>query len=133
MQPLAAVKGLLHDQHSTCTISTHLRAMHALSRTHAQVGEEAKKLFNEAQAMLKEFIEQKHVTLNAIVGIYPANAVGDDIEVYADEARGEPVATFYGLRQQSEKEDKADPCAPVATLPHSHSAQTCIYSVNRLH
>lgn len=80
-----------------------------------QVGEEAKKLFDEAQVMLQEFIEKKHVTLNGMIGIYPANAVGDDIEVYADESRGEPAATFYGLRQQSEKDDKADPYA--STLP----------------
>lgn len=64
--------------------------------------------------MLKEFIAQKHVTLNGIVGIYPANAVGDDIEVYADEDRGTATHTFYGLRQQSEKDDKADPCAPAS-------------------
>lgn len=77
-----------------------------------QVGEEAKKLFEEAQTMLQEFIDQKHVTLNGIVGIYPANSIGDDIEVYADESRDTPTQTFYGLRQQSEKDDKADPYAP---------------------
>jgi 5-methyltetrahydrofolate--homocysteine methyltransferase len=74
-----------------------------------QVGEEAKKLFDEANVMLKDFIAQKHVTLNGIVGIYPANSVGDDIEVYADESRTTPTQTFYGLRQQAEKDDKADP------------------------
>lgn len=79
-----------------------------------QVGEEAKKLFAEAQTMLQEFIDQKHVTLNGIVGIYPANAVGDDIEVYEDESRDTPVQTFYGLRQQAEKDDKADPYATLA-------------------
>lgn len=83
------------------------------------MGEEAKKLFEEAQTMLQEFIDQKHVTLNGIVGIYPANAVGDDIEVYADETRDTPIQTFYGLRQQSEKDDKADPCAPLShRFPH---------------
>jgi len=45
------------------------------------VGPEAKKLFEEAQQMLSEFVQQKRVTLNGIVGFYPANSVGDDIEV----------------------------------------------------
>lgn len=45
------------------------------------VGPEAKKLFEEAQQMLREFVKDKRVTLNGIVGFYPANAVGDDIEV----------------------------------------------------
>lgn len=45
------------------------------------VGPEAKKLFEEAQQMLAEFVQQKRVTLNGIVGFYPANSVGDDIEV----------------------------------------------------
>lgn len=62
--------------------------------------------------MLQEFIREKHVTCNAIVGIYPANTVGDDIEVYEDESRTTVRCKFHGLRQQSEKEDKSDPCAP---------------------
>jgi 5-methyltetrahydrofolate--homocysteine methyltransferase len=42
--------------------------------------------------------------------IYPANSVGDDIEVYADETRGTPLCTFYGLRQQAEKDsESSDP------------------------
>jgi cobalamin-dependent methionine synthase I len=45
-----------------------------------QVGEEAKKLFAEAKEMLDDFIKEKPVQLHAIVGIYPASAVGDDIE-----------------------------------------------------
>ncbi|KXZ53639.1 METH3 protein [Gonium pectorale] len=70
----------------------------------ATVGAEAKKLFEEAQTMLKEFIANKSVKLNAIVGLYPANAVGDDIEVYTDESRAEVSARLAGLRQQAEKD-----------------------------
>lgn len=62
--------------------------------------------------MLQEFIREKHVTCNAMVGIYPANTVGDDIEVYEDESRATVRCKFHGLRQQSEKDDKSDPCAP---------------------
>jgi 5-methyltetrahydrofolate--homocysteine methyltransferase len=68
------------------------------------VGVEAQKLFDEAQAMLKRIIDEKIINLVGIVGLYPANSVGDDIEVYADEARAEIVGRFHGLRQQAEKE-----------------------------
>lgn len=53
------------------------------------VGSEARKLFEEAQEMLRDFVENKRVRLNGIVGFYPANSVGDDIEVYSDESRSE--------------------------------------------
>lgn len=53
------------------------------------VGSEAKKLFEEAQDMLRDFAQNKRVRLNGIAGFYPANSVGDDIEVYADESRSE--------------------------------------------
>ncbi|KAI3432427.1 hypothetical protein D9Q98_003981 [Chlorella vulgaris] len=68
------------------------------------VGGEAKKLFDEANEMLQDIIAGKKLRLCGIVGIFPANSVGDDIEVYADESRGEVVARFHGLRQQAEKE-----------------------------
>ena len=73
--------------------------------------------------MLKEFIAEKHVTLNAIVGIYPANAVGDDVEVYTDETRSEVRATLYGLRQQCEKDSKTEPCVPLYPLPRPCDAR----------
>ena len=55
------------------------------------VGAEAKKLFDDAQALLKRMVAEKWLTANAVVGFWPANAVGDDIELYADDdarARG---------------------------------------------
>lgn len=55
--------------------------------------------------MLNDFISRKRVRLNGIVGLFPANAVGDDIEVYTDDdGRSEVRARFHGLRQQAEKE-----------------------------
>ena len=51
------------------------------------VGGEATKLFADAQAMLKRIVAEKWLTASAVVGFWPANAVGDDIELYADEAR----------------------------------------------
>ena len=68
------------------------------------VGPEAKKLFDEANAMLQDFIKNKKLRGSAIVTIWPANSEGDDIRVYADESRKEPIGTFYGLRQQEQKE-----------------------------
>ena len=68
------------------------------------VGAEAKKLFEEAQRMLKSIKDNKRLKLNGIIGFYPANSVGDDIEVYADESRTTKTHTFHTLRQQAEKD-----------------------------
>ncbi|OEK04853.1 methionine synthase [Roseivirga misakiensis] len=67
------------------------------------IGEEAKKLYDDAQIMIKEIIDQDLLYANAVVGLYPANAVGDDIEVYADESRSQLLTTFHMLRQQGKK------------------------------
>jgi len=67
------------------------------------VGEEAKKVFADGQAMLKKIIEGRWLTANAVVGLYPAQRVGDDIVLYADESRQQQVMTWYGLRQQTVK------------------------------
>ncbi|PIK57079.1 putative methionine synthase-like [Apostichopus japonicus] len=76
------------------------------------VGEEAKKLFDEAQRMLKDVLNQKLFRATGIVGLYPACSVDDDIHVYKEDTvprQGEPDFVFYGLRQQAEKDAKADP------------------------
>ncbi|RKP23035.1 activation domain of methionine synthase [Syncephalis pseudoplumigaleata] len=74
------------------------------------VGAEAKKLYDEAQALLKRIIDNKLLKAKGVVGLYPANSVGDDIEVYTDETRTTVAAKFYGLRQQAEKDkDATDP------------------------
>lgn len=67
------------------------------------VGEEARKVFADAQALLKTIIDEKWLTAKAVYGFYPANRVGDDIEVYTDESRTEVLHTFHHLRQQAEK------------------------------
>ncbi|HZJ11889.1 MAG TPA: vitamin B12 dependent-methionine synthase activation domain-containing protein, partial [Methyloceanibacter sp.] len=63
-------------------------------------GEAARPLFEDAQAMLKQIIDEKWLTASAVVGFWPANSVGDDIEIYADESRNKPFATLHTLRQQ---------------------------------
>jgi 5-methyltetrahydrofolate--homocysteine methyltransferase len=69
-----------------------------------KVGAEAKKLFDEANVMLQEFIDSKKLQMHGIVGIYNANSVGDDIEVYTDDSRSEVASKLLTLRQQAEKE-----------------------------
>ncbi|MFD1551932.1 methionine synthase [Putridiphycobacter roseus] len=71
-------------------------------------GEEATKLFKDAEAMLEKIIAEKWLKANASVGIWPANTVDDDvIEIYKDEDRKEVIHYQYALRQQLKKSDKA--------------------------
>ncbi|KYG73078.1 methionine synthase [Roseivirga echinicomitans] len=67
------------------------------------IGEEARKLFDDAQKVLDEVIENNLLQANGVVGLYPANSVGDDIEVYTDETRSEVKTVFHSLRQQGKK------------------------------
>jgi 5-methyltetrahydrofolate--homocysteine methyltransferase len=66
-------------------------------------GEEARKLYNDAQAMLDILIKEKWLHANAVVGLFPANRVGDDVEVYEDDDRTKVRAVLHFLRQQTEK------------------------------
>ncbi|MDB6095368.1 MAG: metH [Verrucomicrobia bacterium] len=67
------------------------------------VGEEATKLYAEAQEMLARIVAEKRFVAKAVIGFWPANAVGDSVEVYADESRARVLETFHFLRQQNEK------------------------------
>eukprot|EP00808_Paulinella_micropora_P031031 g2609.t1 len=69
------------------------------------VGQAATELFAEAQALLQKILKSGELECRGIMGFYPANAVGDDVVVWKDASRKEVEAIFYGLRQQSEKED----------------------------
>ena len=73
-----------------------------------KVGAEAKKLFADAQALLKRMVAEKWLTANAVVGFWPANAVGDDIEVYADDNRSKAIETLFTLRQQIARDPGRD-------------------------
>lgn len=67
-------------------------------------GAEAKKLYDDAQSMLKKIIEEKWLSANGVIGLYPANTIGnDDIEVYSDENRTEVKTILHTLRQQTKK------------------------------
>ncbi|WNO05228.1 methionine synthase [Rhodoferax mekongensis] len=70
------------------------------------VGTEAVRVYSDGQRMLKRLIEGRWLTANAVVALYPANTVNDDdIEFYTDESRSEVAMTWYGLRQQTEKQE----------------------------
>ena len=67
------------------------------------VGEEATRLFSEALTMLDTIAAQGEISASGMVGIFPANSVGDDIEIYTDESRSKILQVSHHLRQQSEK------------------------------
>ena len=69
------------------------------------VGEQARKVLADGQAMLKKIIDGRWVTANAVVGLYPANTVNDDdIALFTDASRSQEAMTWRGLRQQTEKQ-----------------------------
>jgi 5-methyltetrahydrofolate--homocysteine methyltransferase len=67
------------------------------------VGEEATRLYKDAQEMLAKIIDEKWLTANGVIGIWPANAVQDDIELYTDNSRSEKLEIIHSLRQQTKK------------------------------
>jgi 5-methyltetrahydrofolate--homocysteine methyltransferase len=84
-------------------------------------GEAARTLYKDAKALLDRIVNEKWFEARAVIGFWPANAVGDDIVVYKDDTRKEKLATFHTLRQQMPKRDEranialSDFVAPVAT------------------
>ena len=67
------------------------------------LGPQAKSLYDDARAMLEEVVAGKWLTARAVFGLFPANTVGDDIEVYSDESGSDVLTVFHGLRQQADK------------------------------
>ncbi|MDQ5942603.1 MAG: 5-methyltetrahydrofolate--homocysteine methyltransferase, partial [Pseudomonadota bacterium] len=68
-----------------------------------KVGEAARNVFKDGQAMLQQVIAEKWITANAVFGLWPANCIGDDVELYTDETRTKVLATTHHLRQQHER------------------------------
>ena len=66
-------------------------------------GKEARKLFDDGQRLLEDIVVHQRFRARAVGGFWPAHSVGDDVEVFADEARTKPLATFHFLRQQRQK------------------------------
>ncbi|MDR1667699.1 MAG: methionine synthase [Bacteroidales bacterium] len=77
---------------------------------HPEMGAEARRLFDDANRLLDELIDQRKITANGLFGIFPANSSGDDIEVYHDESRTKTVCVFHNLRNQTFKEGHPNLC-----------------------
>ncbi|MCW5695672.1 MAG: methionine synthase [Bauldia sp.] len=81
-----------------------MKGTYPLILTDKKLGEAASSLFDDAQAMLKRIVAEKWLTASGVIGFWPANAVMDDIEVYADDSRTTVRATLHTLRQQMARE-----------------------------
>jgi 5-methyltetrahydrofolate--homocysteine methyltransferase len=91
---------------------------------HELYGAQARLLFIEANALLDQLCEKKQIGARGVYGFFPANAVGDDVELYADPARKQVLTTFHFLRQQAAKDGVyrclADFVAPKTTGLRDH-------------
>jgi 5-methyltetrahydrofolate--homocysteine methyltransferase len=90
------------------------------------VGEEAKRLFDEAQELLDQIIKDQSLTAQGVYGFWPAVSTGDDIVLYSDESRRQEICRFHGLRQQWERKGQdtfyslADFIAPLDSGRHDY-------------
>jgi 5-methyltetrahydrofolate--homocysteine methyltransferase len=82
-----------------------LRGVYPKILQHEKHGEEAAKLFADAQKMLQKVIAEKLLTPRAVYGLFPANRIGDDVKLYTDESRTKVLTTLHFLRQQIDKGD----------------------------
>jgi 5-methyltetrahydrofolate--homocysteine methyltransferase len=82
-----------------------LRGVYPKIFQHEKHGEEARKLFADAQKLLEQIVSEKLLQPRGIYGFFPANWAGDDVELFADESRKSVLTTFHFLRQQIAKDD----------------------------
>jgi 5-methyltetrahydrofolate--homocysteine methyltransferase len=80
---------------------------------HAEQGTQARQIFKEANALLDQIIKNYSLTARGVYGLFPASAVGDDVELYTDNTRAKILERFHFLRQQSDREGN-DPCRSLA-------------------
>jgi 5-methyltetrahydrofolate--homocysteine methyltransferase len=80
---------------------------------HEEQGEQARQVFRDANALLDIIIEKNLITARGVYGFFPASAVGDDIELYTDNTRGNVLERFHFLRQQANREG-SEPCRSLA-------------------
>jgi 5-methyltetrahydrofolate--homocysteine methyltransferase len=101
---------------------------------HEKYGEQARQIFKEGNALLDEIIEKKLIRARGVYGFFAANAEGDDVELYTDQTRSQPLARLCFLRQQKEAKDKepnrslSDFIAPRATGLRDHIAGFAVTS-----
>ncbi len=90
---------------------------------HPEKGEEAQTLFRDAQTLLDRIISENQIKANAVFGIFPANASGDDIHIYEDEDRNSPVCTLNQLRQQTAKTTSGKHASLADFIAPTHSGR----------
>ena len=91
----------------------------------AVVGSAARSVYEDAQAMLARIVAEKWLTAHAVCGLFPANAVGDDIELYADDRRDQIRMVWHGLRQQhAQPAGKANYCLADFVAPRADQGGT---------
>ena len=81
-----------------------LRGLYPKVLDHKKWGPQARELFADAQKLIEDIVSNKRFTAKAIMGLWPANSVGDDIEVYDTEDMDRVLTTFHTLRQQRERD-----------------------------
>jgi 5-methyltetrahydrofolate--homocysteine methyltransferase len=82
-----------------------LRGVYPKIFNHEKYGETARKLFEDAQILLKRILNNNLLSLRAVYGLFPANAFGDDVVLFSDESRAHESTRFHFLRQQRQKEE----------------------------
>ncbi|MGD0648613.1 MAG: methionine synthase, partial [Acidobacteriaceae bacterium] len=80
---------------------------------HAEQGSEARKIFADANTLLDRIVAENLITARGVYGLFPANAIGDDVQLFTDEAHTETRERFYFLRQQANREG-SEPCRSLA-------------------
>ena len=87
-------------------LAWELRGTYPTILDHPTYGREARTLFRDARNLLDKIIAKKAFTARAVIGLYPANSIGDDIQLYTDETRDSVLTTFHFLRQQTDKSNQ---------------------------
>ena len=80
---------------------------------HEEQGEQARQIFADANVLLDRIIEKNLITARGVYGLFPASAVGDDVELYTDGTRDNVLERFHFLRQQANREG-SEPCRSLA-------------------
>jgi 5-methyltetrahydrofolate--homocysteine methyltransferase len=80
---------------------------------HPEQGDQARQIFRDGNALLDRIIAESLLTARGVYGFFPANAACDDVQLYSDQTRTQPIATFHFLRQQANREG-SEPCRSLA-------------------
>lgn len=100
-----------------------LRGVYPKILQHERHGEQARQLFADAQKLLEEIVAKKLLRLRAVYGLFPANSVGEDVQLYTDASRQQVLTTFHFLRQQMDKGDGTpNRCLADFVAPHLRGA-----------